>query len=157
MIFEPGFLGTKAPLFMDIITIFFAVMPIILLISVSFAKAKNYKLHFASQAIALALALVITVFFEVCVRISGGFLEWSKNANVNYDFILTFLVIHIFIAILAVGGWLYLFISSYKRYKALGYEGFKNTNHKKIGLSIFLALTISSAMGVYIYYALFIN
>lgn len=156
MILEPGFLGTKAPFFMDIITIFFAIMPFMLLISVSFAKAKNYKLHFISQAFTLGLALVITVFFEVYVRISGGFLEWSRNANISYDFILTFLVVHIFIAILAVGGWLYLFISSYKRYKALGYEGFKNSNHKKIGISIFLALTISAIMGVFIYYALFI-
>lgn len=156
MIFEAGFLGTKAPFFMDVITLFFAVMPLMLLISVSFAKVKNYKLHFITQGFTLGLALLITVFFEVCVRISGGFLEWSKTANISYDFILTFLVIHIFIAILAVGGWLFLFISSYKKYKALGYEGFKNTNHKKIGMSIFLALTISAAMGVYIYYALFI-
>ena len=52
---------------------------------------------------------------------------------------------HILIAIAAVGGWLFLFISSYKDYKNNSFDGKK---HKKIGKAIFVALTISSIMGI---------
>ncbi len=151
-----GFLGTQAPLFMDIITVYFAVMPILLLVSIYFAIKKKYQLHFISQGIILTTALVITVFFEIGVRITGVFSQFAKTSYFSYETILIFLIIHIIIAILAVGGWLYLFISSYKRFKLSGYKAFENTNHKKIGMSIFLALTVSSVMGICIYLALFV-
>ena len=152
-----GFLGTQAPLFMDIITVFFAVMPFLLLVSVVFAVKKKYALHFISQAIILASALVITILFEIGVTVTGVFAQFAKTSSFSYDSILIFLVIHIIIAVLAVAGWLYLFVSSYKKYKAHGYAAFENTNHKKIGKAIFLALTISSVMGICIYYALFLS
>ena len=92
------------------------------------------------------------MIFEIGVRIDGGFLEYSKNSNISYDFLLTFLIIHILIAIFAVGGWLYLFISTYKAYKN---NSLDTKKHKKIGKAIFIALTISSIMGIFIYLFLF--
>jgi putative membrane protein len=66
---------------------------------------------------------------------------------------LIFLIIHILIAIAAIGGWLFLFISSYKQYKN---NTLNATQHKKIGKAIFIALSISSIMGVCIYFFLFV-
>jgi hypothetical protein len=47
----------------------------------------------------------------------------------------------------------FLFISSYKDYKNNSFDGKK---HKKIGKAIFVALTISSIMGICIYTFLFV-
>ncbi len=148
-----GFLGTTAPFYLDLATIYFAVLPFLLAFSIYFAVKKEYKKHFISQAIILGTTLTIVVIFEIGVRISGGFLEYSKYSNVSFDFMLIFLIVHILIAIAAVGGWLFLFISSYKDYKN---NSFNTLKHKKIGKAIFVALTISSIMGVCIYTFLFV-
>lgn len=153
MVFEKGFLGTTAPFYLDLTTVYFAVLPFLLAFSIYFAIKKEYRKHFISQAIILGITLIIVVIFEICIRISGGFLEYSKYSNVSFDFMLIFLTIHILIAIAAVGGWLFLFISSYKDYKNNTFDGEK---HKRIGKAIFISLTISSIMGVFIYLFLFV-
>ena len=153
MFFSQGFLGTTAPFYLDLATVYFAILPFLLAFSIYFAVKKEYKKHFISQAIILVTTLTIVVIFEIGVRISGGFLEYSKYSNVSFDFMLIFLTIHILIAIAAVGGWLFLFISSYKDYKN---NSFDRKKHKRIGKAIFVALTISSIMGICIYTFLFV-
>ena len=153
MLFSTGFLGTTAPFYLDLATVYFAILPFLLAFSIYFAVKKEYKKHLISQAIILGTTLTIVVIFEIGIRISGGFLEYSKYSNVSFDFMLVFLTIHILIAIAAVGGWLFLFISSYKDYKNNSFDGKK---HKKIGKAIFVALTISSIMGICIYLFLFV-
>jgi putative membrane protein len=153
MIFSEGFLGTTAPFYLDLATIYFAILPFLLAFSIFYAVKKEYKKHFISQAVILSITLVIVVIFEIGIRISGGFVEYSKYSNISYDFMLIFLIIHILIAIAAVGGWLFLFISSYKQYKR---NELNVKQHKKIGKAIFSALTISSIMGICIYLFLFV-
>lgn len=153
MFFSKGFLGTQAPLYMDIATVYFAILPFLLAFSIFYAVKKQYKRHFLSQAIILCLTLYIVILFEIGLRISGGFMEYSKYSNVSFDFMLIFLVIHIFIAIAAIAGWIFLFISSYKQYRKDELNGIK---HKKIGKSIFAALTLTSIMGIFMYLFLFV-
>ena len=153
MLFSTGFLGTSAPFYLDLVTVYFAILPFLLAFSIYFAVKKEYKKHFISQAIILGTTLTIVVVFEIGIRISGGFLEYSKYSNISFDFMLVFLSVHILIAIAAVGGWLFLFISSYKDYKNNTFDGKK---HRKIGKAIFVALTISSIMGICIYTFLFV-
>ena len=153
MFFSKGFLGTDAPLYMDIATIYFAILPFLLAFSIFYAVKKQYKKHFISQFIILSTTLYIVVLFEIGLRISGGFMEYSKYSNISFDFMLVFLIIHIFIAIAAIAGWIFLFISSYKQYKRNELDGAK---HKKIGKAIFAALTITSVMGIFMYLFLFV-
>jgi putative membrane protein len=153
MFFSKGFLGTNAPFYMDIATIYFAILPFLLAFSIFFAVKKQYKKHFISQFIILCLTLYIIVLFEIGLRISGGFMEYSKYSNISFDFMLVFLVIHIFIAIAAIGGWIFLFISSYKQYKRNELDGKK---HKKMGKGIFAAITVTSIMGICMYLFLFV-
>lgn len=153
---EQGFLNTKAPFFLDLITIYFAFLPILLAISIRFAIKKEYKKHLTSQSIILFFTLFMIIIFETGVRITGGFIEFSKESTlVSYSFLLSFLIIHIIIAIFSVAGWLYLYIYSYKLYKNNQMEKLKSSKHKKIGKYIFLCLTLTSYMGVAIYILLF--
>lgn len=152
----PGFLGTKAPMYIDFVTIYFALLPLLLGYSIYYAIKKEYYKHFFSQAVILGLTLFVVVVFEIGLRVSGGFLEYSQSSSISYTFMLTFLIIHIIIAIASVSGWLYLFISSFLSYKKNKYKTITSSNHKKIGKSIFISLTISSLMGICIYVFLFI-
>jgi putative membrane protein len=153
MFFEPGFLGTKALMYMDIVTIYFALLPFLLAFSIYQAIRGNIKFHYQSQFIILAITIVMVLIFEIGVRITGGFVEYAKQSPLSYDFLLIFLVIHILIALFAVGGWIYLLISTYKSYQNGSIEN--RMKHRKIGKWIFTALTVTSIMGCSIYLFLF--
>lgn len=156
MFSQLGFLGTRAPMYMDLVTIYFALLPFFLALSIYYAVKKNYKKHFSSQVLLLSITLLVIIIFEIGIRISGGFIEYSKDTNISYTFMLVFLIIHIIIAIASIAGWLYLFTTSLKAYKKDKFKTIQNTKHKKIGKAIFLFLTISSYMGVCIYLFLFV-
>lgn len=154
MFFEPGFFGTRAAFFMDAVTLYFALLPFFLGLSIYQARIGKIALHFRSQMIILLITLVMVIIFELGVRITGGFVEYVKLSPISYDFLLFFLAVHILIALLAVGGWIYLIISSYRAYKEHGIMAMGS--HKKIGKWIFAALTVTSIMGCSIYVFLFL-
>lgn len=154
MLFEPGFLGTKALLYMDVVTLYFAALPFLLAVSIFMAIRGRYELHYRSQIAILAVTVIMVLLFETGVRISGGFADYAPQSFMPYDFLLIFLVIHIFIALMAVGGWIYLIISSYRSYREGTLE--RGGKHAKIGRWIFGALTLTSVMGCSIYAFLFL-
>jgi len=152
--FEIGFLGTRAPLYMDIVTIFFALLPLLLFFSIRFAIKKDIKKHYISQIITYLTTLVMVVVFEIGVRVDGGYLKYVQESSVNLSFLNTFLIIHIIIATLSVIAWSILLVNSYKSYKKELI--FNATTHKKRAKIVTLALVLTSFMGVGMYYFLFV-
>ena len=152
--FGSGFLGTQAPFYLDVITVYFALLPFLMFLSISFAIKKDYNKHFVSQLILFAVTLVVVVVFEVGVRISGGIMEFMKSANISYGFMITFLIVHVSIALASVVVWSALLYGAIKSYR-LESTGV-SASHKKVGRYVFLGMSISSFMGVAIYYMLFI-
>lgn len=149
-------LGTKAPLYMDIMTIYVAFLPLLLAISIYFAVKQKFKIHLISQGIILAVSLCIILYFEVMTRLENNFLVYVEQSNFSFLFLVTFLVIHIIIATASLAGWVYLFIVSFKAYKNDGLKTLRTSKHKKIGKAIFASMSISSFMGVCMYFFLFV-
>lgn len=141
---------------MDIMAIFFAILPFLLAFSVFLAVKKKYDLHFQTQTFILALSLVVILYFEISARLYGGFALYAKDSSFSFEFLIIYLTIHIIIATASLGGWLYLYIVSYKAYKNNDLQSIINSKHKKIGKSIFLWMSISSYMGVLLYFFLFV-
>ena len=56
---QSGFLGTKALLYMDIVTIYFAIFPFLLFSSIYLAIKKDYSKHFISQTIILFITIIM--------------------------------------------------------------------------------------------------
>ncbi|MDP3301133.1 MAG: DUF420 domain-containing protein [Sulfuricurvum sp.] len=155
MFSEVGFLGTRALFFMDMVTLYFAILPFLLGLSIRQAIIGNITLHFRSQIAILFLTLVMVIIFELGVRISGGFIEYIKFSSISYDFFLMYLAVHIFVALMSVGGWIYLIITSYKTYSKFGKDGMKQ--HRRMGKWIFASLALTSLMGCSIYLFLFVG
>jgi putative membrane protein len=152
--FEVGFLGTRAVFYMDLVTVYFAILPFLLAFSIRQAVIGNISLHYKSQMAILILTVVMVLIFEIGVRISGGFAEYVKASPISYDFLLLFLLVHILVAFLSVVGWIYLIVTSYRTYMKEGCEGMKK--HRKMGKWIFASLTLTSIMGCSIYLFLFL-
>jgi len=145
----------NAPTYMTVFTIYIFFLPFFFLFSIFLAKRKKIKLHFISQAFLLGLTLLFVLYFEIMVRIYGGFLDFADDSFIPYNYLLAFLIFHIIISSTSLGGWIYLYISSLKAFNKKNTDSFNKEKHKKIGISIFIALTVSSITGLFIYVFLF--
>ncbi len=152
--FEVGFLGTSAPLYMDMITVYFALLPFLMGVAIVMAVQRRYKLHYIMQLWIYIVSIVFVVIFEIGIRMSGGFNAFIEGSITDYDGMTTFLIVHIVIAIISVILWSKLIYSATKEYKRRDNKPI--TSNKKLGKIIYAGMSITSAMGVSIYYFLFV-
>ena len=146
--FQSGFLGTRAPLFMDFVTLIVALLPFLVAFSIHLAKKRSYKLHAFFQIFIFIFSVIVLVYFETGVRISGGFDAFMKDSNVSYSYALVVLVSHIIISILTLMFWMKnLFMSK----KLLHYR-----KHKQIGFITFIGIIFTSLSGIWVYFLMFV-
>ncbi|MBA3027110.1 MAG: DUF420 domain-containing protein [Sulfurimonas sp.] len=151
--FETGFLGTSAPFYMDLVTLYFAILPLLMGSAIFVAVKKRYELHYKMQLSIFVLTLLVVGVFEVGVRISGGFSAFMEQSNANTTFMIIFLLIHILIALATVVLYSILIYSAIKQFRLKSAPIVKS--HKKLGMIVFFGMSITSFMGVMIYYLLF--
>lgn len=144
------------PIHMNVMVIFFTILPFIVLVSIYYAKNKKYKLHLTSQGFVLILTILVLAYFEVMIRIDGGFFEFSKQSSMSLDFLIKYLIFHIGVSLIAAVLWIRLFFKSMVLYKAGEIENLKNSNHKRDGKITFLFLLLSCVTGIFLYLFLFI-
>lgn len=144
------------PLHMNVMVIFFSILPFIVLVSIHYAKNKKYKLHLISQGFVLILTVLVLLFFEVMIRIDGGFFEFAKQSSMSHDFLIKYLFFHIALSLIAAFLWIRLFINSMIMYRAGKLESLKNSNHRRNGKITFLFLLLSCVTGIFLYLFLFI-
>ncbi len=156
MFLDAGFLGTRAAFYMDAVGLFFVLIPFLLAFAIRFARKKQFKSHYQAHIVVYALTIAVVILFEVGVRFSGGFTEFIKESPVNPTFFVTFLIVHIVIALLAIGAWTYQVTVSFKAYKHGQLTGKRAQRHRLIGKLIYAGMLITVLMGGSIYYFLFI-
>lgn len=146
--FETGFLGTRAPFFMDVVTLIVALLPLLVASAILLARAKKYKLHSYAQIFIFAFSVIVLGYFETGVRIVGGFDAFMQKSSVSYDYAFIVLIFHIAIAVITVIVWA---ITIFMAKKLL-----KQNKHKKIGLITFMGVTLTSLTGIWVYFLMFV-
>ena len=141
---------------MNVMVIFFSILPFLVMASIYFAKNKQYKLHFYSQGFILVLTVFVLVFFEIMIRIDGGFFEFAKQSNLPHGFLVGYLIFHIIIALIAAVLWIRLFIKSMNLYQKGKIAQIKASKHMRDGKITFVFLLLSCITGVFVYLFLFI-
>ena len=152
--FENGFLRTSAPFYMDLSTLYFALMPILMATAVILAVKKLFKAHAYSQMGLFILTIVVVLYFEIGVRLDGGYFAYIEKTSLFKDKMAIYMVIHIFIALISTLLWGYHTIRSFKEFVKTKSV---YTNHKVVGRLIFVGMTITSVMGVGVYWLLFVQ
>ena len=155
--FEIGFLGTRAPLFMDVVTLFFGLIPFLVGGSIYLAVRGRYRVHFQTQVAIFIATLVMVVVFEIGVRVDGGFNAYMQESALSYGGALAYLVVHILFAIVTMVAWGITIYSSVKAYRSEGAASPYFRLHKKRARWVFLAITINSILGILMYPILFIS
>ena len=153
--FNKGFLGTNAPFFMDSVTLIISLLPLILLLSIQFAKSKKIKLHIYSQLFIYVLSILVIVYFEYGVRVGGGFEFFMKDSKVSHTYALIVLIGHIITATIMLFVWSKTIFSGLSNYKKAKLPGVKSKEHKNAGIKTFIWITLSSLSGIWVYLLLF--
>ena len=154
--FEVGFLTHKAPLFMDIVSLYFFILPILLFLAIRLAINKKFVQHMQAQFAIFIITMVFIVIFEIGVRVVGGFGEFLKDSSVSTDYFITYLIIHILIALASVVGWIIMMIKSYSSYKQDKFNSPFFKTHKKYSKILFVGITLTAYSGIGIYIMLFL-
>lgn len=156
MIFESGFLGTSAPLYLDIVTVYFAFLPLLLGGSVFLAVKKQLEAHYRSQIVIFIITVVMVLVFEIGVRLDGGFVAYAQGSTLSMAFLSIFLGVHIAIAVISVILWVITLYTSLREYHSTMDSVEFADRHKKKTYLLFAGLTVTSIMGVMIYLFLFL-
>ena len=153
--FQPGFLGTRAPFFMDFVMIMVALLPSFVAVAISFAKKKNYSLHALTQTIIFVVAVIVVGYFEYGVRAGGGYEGFVHESSVSHNYMFYVLVFHIIVATLGFFIWTYTLIVARKYDKDRTLPGRYSEVHKKYGMLSFFSIVATSITGIWVYILLF--
>jgi putative membrane protein len=146
--FHQGFMGTRAPFFMDLVTLIVALLPLLVASAIYLAKTKRYKAHSYAQIAIFAFSVIVLGYFETGVRNIGGFESFMQESGVSHNYAFIVLIFHIAISVITLIVWsMQLFMTK----KLL-----KLNKHKKMGLIVFSGVVMTSLTGIWVYFLLFV-
>ena len=155
-IFEPGFLGTRAPLFMDIVSVIVALLPFLIFGAISLAKNNNYQAHESVQKLLFVVTVIVVAFFEYGVRVEGGYKNLMEGSSVGHNYFIYVLIFHIIISVVTLVLWVMTLYSA-KRYKKQStLPGRYSEAHKKAGQRTFIGIILTMLTGAWVYALLFV-
>jgi len=155
--FQHGFLGTRAPFFMDFVTLIVALLPLLVGLAISVARYHHYVLHRIMQSTIFVLSLIVVGYFEYGVRLAGGYEALAKGTHVSHHYLLVVLVLHIVIAVVTLGIWSSTLLAAQKSYRRGGLlPGVDSYVHKRAGIRTFIGIFLTSLTGIWVYLLLFV-
>lgn len=155
-LFTSGFLGTRAPLFMDIVSVIVAALPFLIYGAITLAKKGNYDAHESVQKLLFVISVIVVAFFEYGVRMEGGYKNLMEGSSVSHDYLLYVLIFHIIISVTTLILWIkaLYYAKRYKRQSTL--PGLYSQAHKKDGIRTFIGIILTMLTGAWVYALLFI-
>jgi len=154
--FLEGFLGTRAPYFMDFVTLIVAVLPLLVYASIVLAKKKLYKMHALTQNIIFVVSVIVVGYFEYGVRVGGGFDAFMEGSSVSYTYSSIVLGLHILIAVMTLLYWSVTLFKANSQFRNGLIPGEKSSAHKLLALKTFLGIIFTSFSGIWVYLLLFV-
>ncbi len=153
--FQDGFLGTRAPFFMDFVMIVVTLLPLLVMGAISMAKVKAYRLHSIVQNIIFIISVIVIGYFEYGVRIEGGFEAFMKESHTPHSYFLYVLIFHITIAVISLIVWISTLWFARVATKENKLPGKYSQIHKKAGQITFLGIFLTAFTGIWVYLLLF--
>ncbi|MCX6075678.1 MAG: DUF420 domain-containing protein [Campylobacterales bacterium] len=146
--FHHGFLGTRAPFFMDMVTLIVALLPLLVSAAIYLARIKKYKYHAFLQILIFAFSVIVLTYFEYGVRLGGGYKYFIEGTTASHNYVFIVLMFHIAISVAT----LILWVTTFAMIKIF----LATHNHKKAGLLTFTGVVLTSLTGIWVYMLLFI-
>ena len=154
--FQSGFLGTRAPFFMDFVMIIVAILPLLVYITILFAKKRNYQAHAKVQTILYFTSIVVIGYFEYGVRVGGGYQGFVQGSSASHAYTLYVLIFHIIVAVIGFLIWTHTLFTARVDSKRRTLPGIYSPAHIKAGKRAFLWITFTAITGIWVYILLFV-
>jgi len=154
--FEAGFLGTRAPFFMDVVTLIVAALPLLVYLGILFARKKSYKIHALIQNVIFVVSVIIIGYFELGVRVGGGFKAFMIGSGVSHTYASVVLGLHIIIATVALFYWIWLIMRADVEFFKKLLPGRASRAHKALAMKTFIGIVLTSFSGIWVYLLLFV-
>jgi len=155
--FEAGFFGTKAPMFMDIVTLIVVLLPLLVYGSIFLAIKRQLRWHKITQVALFFVTISVVLFFEYGVRVDGGIKKYITYTDLSDSFVMGFLIIHIAIATGMMAIWGRLIYLSFKAEKAGELPGKFSETHRRLTWVTNISIVLTSLTGFGVYYILFMS
>ncbi len=154
--FAPGFFGTKAPFFMDLMTLIVAFLPLLVYFGILFARQGHYDLHRWYQWGLFFFSLIVVGWFEYGVRVGGGFSAYVEGSRWPRMLLFTFLVLHIVIAFFTLLWWSRTLIKADWNFRHRHLPGGFTLRHIRAGTLSAVGIFLTALSGVWVYLMLFV-
>lgn len=155
--FADGFLGTKAPFFMDFVTIIVALLPLLVFGAIWLARGGHYKVHALLQSLIYIVSVIVVGYFEYGVRVGGGFAHFATQSGISSSYLVTILVLHITVATLTFIAWSYVVFKAISDFKSAKLPGAGSSiTHKLWGKRVYIGIVLTAVTGILVYLLLFV-
>ena len=154
--FAKGFLGTKAPFFMDMVTLIVAMLPFLVYLGIIFARRGLYGLHRWYQWALFVFSVLVVGWFEYGVRVGGGFQSYVEGSDLPKLFLFLSLILHVVIAVFTVLWWSRTLIQADWNYRHRHLPGGFTLRHIRAGTLSAVGIFLTSLTGIWIYLFLFV-
>lgn len=155
-LFQSGFLGTRAPLFMDIVSVIVALLPFLIFGAIGLAKRENYKAHESVQKLLFWVTVIVVAFFEFGVRMEGGYKNLMEGSSVGHNYFIYVLIFHILISVVTLILWVMTLYYAQRYKKQSTLPGLYSSAHKKAGQRTFIGIILTMLTGAWVYTLLFV-
>ena len=151
-----GFLGSRAPLYIDIVVSFFSLLPFLLLFSILLAGNNSLKLHKVMQVLLFLFTLLGLSLFAYGVYFQEEYTLLVKQSSIPSNQILYFLIFHILVVVVMMSKWLFAILYALSDMKRRALPGVYSEGHRRSGKRIFFGIFLISLTLVGIYWMLFV-
>jgi putative membrane protein len=154
--FADGFIGTRAPFFMDVVTLIVAILPLLVYSGILLARKKMFKVHAFIQNVIFLVSVIVLGYFEGGVRSSGGFDAFIIGSGVSHTYASVVMLVHIFIATATLFYWVQTLYTANRDFRKKMLPGRSSNRHKILALKTFLGIIFTSFSGIWVYLLLFV-
>ena len=152
--FPPGFLGTRADMLIDIVTLSFVIILPLLIYSWRLVRVhRNYRLHRNVQlTLGTSLAIVVAIF-EYDLAVSGGIFELTRGSAYEGTLVLNGTIyVHTAFAIATSVVWVGLIVFSLVRFPNPPTPGAFSKVHRFWGRVGMITMMVAGATALPLYY-----
>ncbi|MBD3792722.1 MAG: hypothetical protein IE889_00995 [Campylobacterales bacterium] len=155
-LFQAGFLGTRAPYFIDIITLIIVALPVFLIFAVVLAVKRYYKLHQMAQSLLFTVTLIAFLLLQYEIQIRSSFETLIANSTFNPQSAFYYYMVYSIVALMTFLFWYstLAFAKADRQRRAL--PGLYSRGHKRLGRLNGIAVLVTSLMTAGLYWILFV-
>jgi len=154
-LFQLGFLGTRAPFFIDIALIFMGLLPFILSLAIWIA-IKEYHIIHRNIQIVLFLVTVIVLVYSIYNLYRIGFYQYIQDSSIDNNLIQYFTIFYIVIEVITITMWYYTIKFAIADSQRRALPGLYTTSHRKSGRISTILIVASSIISIAFYIILFV-